>query len=148
MIHFTTGNLLNSSAEYLVNAVNCEGIMGKGLAYQFKLKFPKMYENYRKACKNGTLTIGKLHCYKENNKTIINFPTKDKWTQKSDIKYIITGLNKLVELTKILNIKNIAIPALGCGNGGLNWKIIKLVIINKLTPLKNHIDIFVYEPFC
>ncbi len=76
MFFYTTGDLLQSDAEALVNTVNCEGYMGKGIAYQFKLKFPNNNKDYVKACKNGTLRPGKLHVYKESEKIIINFPTK------------------------------------------------------------------------
>ena len=77
MFFYTTGDLLQSDAEALVNTVNCEGYMGKGIAYQFKLKFPNNNKDYVKACKNGTLRPGKLHVYKESEKIIINFPTKE-----------------------------------------------------------------------
>ena len=83
MIIYTTGDLLKSSAETLVNTVNCEGYMGKGIAYQFKLKFPENNKDYVKACKTGELQIGKLHYYKEDGKIIVNFPTKNKWRAKS-----------------------------------------------------------------
>ena len=119
MLTFITGDLLESSADCLVNTVNCEGYMGKGIAYQFKLKYPNNNKDYVKACKNKSLTVGKLHYFIEDNKVIINFPTKDKWRQKSKVEYIINGLNELVKLLPQLNIKSIAIPPLGCGNGGL-----------------------------
>ena len=93
MFFYTTGDLLQSDAEALVNTVNCEGYMGKGIAYQFKLKFPNNNKDYVKACKNGTLRPGKLHVYKESEKIIINFPTKDKWREKSRMEYIEDGLD-------------------------------------------------------
>ena len=81
-IHYVTGNLLEANVEALVNTVNCEGYMGKGLAYQFKLSYPENNKDYIKACKNGNLKIGKVHYFKENDKILRNFPTKDKWRQK------------------------------------------------------------------
>ncbi|MCD8158362.1 MAG: macro domain-containing protein [Clostridiales bacterium] len=81
MISFTTGDLLKSTAYVLVNTVNCEGYMGKGLAYQFKIKYPKMNKDYVKACRSHELVPGKLHCYRTEDKLIINFPTKDKWIE-------------------------------------------------------------------
>lgn len=95
MFFYVTGNLLKSDAEALVNTVNCEGYMGKGIAYQFKLQFPENNFNYIKACKSGYLRPGKLYCYREQGKTIINFPTKDKWREKSRLEYIDSGLGEL-----------------------------------------------------
>ena len=88
MFYYKTGDLLKNEAEALVNTVNCEGYMGKGIAYQFKLQFPDNNKDYIKACKNGKLQPGKLHFYKEHEKIIINFPTKNKWREKSKIEYI------------------------------------------------------------
>ena len=85
MIIYVTGDLLQSEAQCLVNTVNCEGYMGKGIAYQFKLAFPENNIDYVKACKAGKLYIGTLHYYYEKGKIIINFPTKDKWRAKSKI---------------------------------------------------------------
>jgi O-acetyl-ADP-ribose deacetylase (regulator of RNase III) len=97
VIVYTTGNLLNSSADALVNTVNCEGYMGKGIAYQFKLQYPETNIDYVKACKRGTLRIGKLHYFTEKGKLIINFPTKDKWRANSKIEYIANGLDELLD---------------------------------------------------
>ena len=88
MLTYTTGDLLKSDAKALVNTVNCEGYMGKGIAYQFKLQFPENNISYINACKNGNLKIGTLHYYKEKEKLIINFPTKNKWREKSRMEYI------------------------------------------------------------
>lgn len=146
MITYTTGDLLKSSADALVNTVNCEGYMGKGIAYQFKLQFPKNNEDYVRACKNGSLRIGKLHYFKERGKIIINFPTKNKWRAKSKIEYIQSGLIELVILIKKLNIKSIAIPPLGSGNGGLIWSEVKKLIEDHLVVIDKDISIFIYEP--
>lgn len=128
MLTYTTGDLLKSGAEALVNTVNCEGYMGKGIAYQFKLQFPKNNEDYVRACKSGALAIGKLHYYKEKDKTIINFPTKNRWREKSHMEYIGKGLDQLVVLIQNLDLSSIAIPPLGSGNGGLIWAEVKLLI--------------------
>ena len=146
MFFYTTGDLLQSDAEALVNTVNCEGYMGKGIAYQFKLKFPNNNKDYVKACKNGTLRPGKLHVYKESEKIIINFPTKDKWREKSRMEYIEDGLDALVLLIKELNIKSIAIPPLGSGNGGLIWNDVKQVLAKKLEDIAKQVAIYIYEP--
>ena len=146
MFCYTTGDLLCSEAEALVNTVNCEGYMGKGIAYQFKLKFPENNIDYMKFCKSGKLSPGVLHYYKERDKLIINFPTKNKWREKSKIEYIEKGLDALVLLIKQLNIKSIAIPPLGSGNGGLIWNDVKEIISTKLGQLSSDIDIYIYEP--
>ena len=135
MLTYTTGDLLKSDAKALVNTVNCEGYMGKGIAYQFKLQFPENNISYINACKNGNLKIGTLHYYKEKEKLIINFPTKNKWREKSHINYIEKGLDQLILLIAELKISSIAIPPLGSGNGGLIWADVKSIIEKKLTPL-------------
>ena len=146
MIKYTTGNLLKSSAEALVNTVNCEGYMGKGIAYQFKLQFPENNKDYVKACKSGKLTVGKLHYFKENGKLIINFPTKNKWRANSKMEYIEDGLDELIKLINIKGIKSIAIPPLGSGNGGLIWAEVKLLIEKKLSIINEEVQIYIYEP--
>lgn len=146
MIIYTTGDLLSSSAEALVNTVNCEGYMGKGIAYQFKLKFPENNKDYVKACKTGELQIGKLHYYKEDGKIIVNFPTKNKWRAKSKMEYVEKGLDELVPLIEKLGIQSIAIPPLGSGNGGLVWSEVKKLIEEKLTAVDETVQIFIYEP--
>lgn len=146
MIEFKTGNLFDSNAEALVNTVNCEGYMGKGIAYQFKNRYPLMYADYQKKCRNGQLKIGLLHCFTESGKMIINFPTKDKWRAKSKIEYISQGLDALINLISIHKISSIAIPPLGSGNGGLAWNDVKKLIIEKLSPIEKNVVIEVYEP--
>lgn len=146
MFFYMTGDLLQSSAEALVNTVNCEGYMGKGIAYQFKLKFPQNNIDYTRACKKGMLKPGKLHYYCENGKIIINFPTKDKWRNKSKLNYIEDGLDALILLIENLNIKSIAIPPLGSGNGGLIWLDVKKIISEKLEEISRYVDIYLYEP--
>ena len=146
MFQFVTGNILEANTECLVNTVNCEGYMGKGIAYQFKLRFPENNRDYVKACKNGSLKIGAIHFFSEAGKLIINFPTKDKWREKSKIEYIHKGLAELVKLISSLEITSIAIPPLGCGNGGLNWSEVKPIIVEYLTPFSDSLEIFIYEP--
>lgn len=146
MFHYVTGDLLQSSAEALVNAVNCEGYMGKGIAYQFKLQFPETNAAYVKACKNGELLPGKLHYFRERGKLVINFPTKNKWRAKSKLEYIEGGLYALIDLIGDMGIQSIAIPPLGSGNGGLNWDDVKQVIARQLEPVSSLVEIFIYEP--
>lgn len=146
MIEFVTGNLLESDAQALVNTVNCEGYMGKGIAYQFKLAYPENNKSYINACNSGKLRIGTIHYYIENEKTIINFPTKDKWREKSKMEYIEQGLDQLVRLLQTLNLSSVAIPPLGSGNGGLIWAEVKKLIEKKLENVSENVDIFIYEP--
>lgn len=146
MIHFTTGDILKSEAECLINTVNCEGYMGKGIAYQFKQTFPVNFHAYNLFCKNHLLKPGSLHYTREQNKLIINFPTKNKWREKSKIEYIKDGLDELVKLIKELDISSIAIPPLGCGNGGLNWNDVRPIILNSLEPISESTEILLYEP--
>lgn len=146
MIKYEVGDMFLSNADCLINTVNCEGYMGKGVAYQFKLKFPENNKDYIKACRKGELYVGTLHSYVEDGVTIINFPTKNKWKEKSKMSYIETGLERMVELLPQLSVKTIAIPPLGCGNGGLNWQDVKRLIEEKLSPIDEKYVFLIYEP--
>lgn len=146
MIEYVSGDMFKSDADCLINTVNCEGFMGKGIAYQFKLKFPENNKDYVNACKRGDLRIGKLHFFFENGKTIINFPTKDKWREKSLISYIVKGLDELTVILPKLNVKKIAMPPLGCGNGGLNWGEVKPIIEERLKIYEEKYIFEIYEP--
>lgn len=147
MLTLITGNILESTAECLVNTVNCEGFMGKGIAYQFKKAFPKNNEDYVRACRTGELTVGKIHTFYENGKTIINFPTKDKWREKSQLWYIEKGMDELTNFIQAQNIKSIAIPPLGCGNGGLEWDEVQKIIFDRASKLDNKsMNIIVFAP--
>lgn len=149
MIRFTKGNLLTANAEALVNTVNTVGVMGKGIALQFKEEFPENFAIYADACKSGELVPGKLLITNEKNrageeKTIINFPTKLNWRNPSKYEYIKDGLVELVKAISERKITSIAIPPLGCGNGGLKWEIVKGMIEETLKDVDA--DICIYEP--
>ena len=146
MIEYKRGNIFLSDADALVNTVNCEGHMGKGLAFQFKKNYPEMEKDYKRICELGELKPGKLHFFEENNKLIINFPTKNKWRAKSKIEYIEEGLIALKDELIQRNIKSIAIPPLGSGNGGLTWNEVKQSIENQLNEISAKVKIEVYEP--
>ena len=132
MIEITKGNLLKADAEALVNTVNCVGVMGRGLALQFKLAFPDNFIAYQKACKAEEIKPGKMFIYNTgqmfNPKYIINFPTKRHWRGKSKMKDIRSGLEALVEDVKRIGIHSIAVPPLGCGLGGLKWQAVRTEI--------------------
>lgn len=148
VINFEIGNIFESKAEALINPVNTKGVMGKGLALQFKQKFPKNFIYYKEKCNLNQLDIGTdLIYYKENGKIIINFPTKQDWRQPSKLEFIQIGLLKLKELILKEKITSIAIPPLGAGNGGLNWNTVKEELINFSNNLHEiDINIFIYEP--
>lgn len=145
---FITGNLFDSNAEALVNTVNTVGVMGKGVALQFKEHFPTNYMLYVAACKKGEVQIGKMFITSTdsfmNPKWIINFPTKKHWIHKSSYGFIEAGLDDLVSQLERMNIRSIAIPPLGAGQGGLNWEKVKEIIQVKLGHL--NIEISVFEP--
>lgn len=148
MIKFVTGNLLNANVEALINTVNTVGVMGKGIALQFKNRFPNNYKIYREACKNETFKTGQILTVREgdllNQKYILNFPTKEHWKSPSKIEYIQQGLIALKKEIEKHQINSIAIPPLGCGNGGLDWTIVKQLMIDELESLS--VDILIYEP--
>lgn len=148
MIHYITGNLLESDAEALVNTVNTVGVMGKGIALQFKNVFPNNFKKYSEACKKKELSIGQLLVTEENilsgKKIIINFPTKTSWRLPSEYKYIESGLEELIKVIEEKNIKSIAIPPLGAGNGGLEWNKVKSILEKYLSQIEA--EIFIYEP--
>ncbi len=149
MIKYITGNILESNAEALVNTVNTVGVMGKGIALQFKKAYPNNYKAYSEACKRNEIETGKLFVVKDSNfssgeKYIINFPTKKDWRNPSEYSYISTGLDDLILVLKEYKIQSIAIPPLGAGNGGLDWEKVKKIIEQKLGDIEA--EIIVYEP--
>lgn len=147
MIKLTQGDLLKADVDALVNTVNCVGVMGKGIALQFKLAFPENFNQYHQACQKNEVQVGKMFVVKclIGVKYIINFPTKKHWREKSEIGYIIKGLKDLKETIEKLKITSIAIPPLGCGLGGLRWVEVRPLIINELKSLES-VDIYLYEP--
>jgi len=149
MIHYKIGNLLDSEAEALVNTVNTVGVMGKGIALQFKNLFPDNFKLYVLACKSKELKTGQLLVTESESlltgkKIIINFPTKTDWRLPSEYRYIEDGLVELAKVIKERNIKSIAIPPLGSGNGGLDWNKVKKLLVNHLEDVD--CEIFIYEP--
>jgi O-acetyl-ADP-ribose deacetylase (regulator of RNase III)/uncharacterized protein YwgA len=147
MIRYTTGNLLDSKAEALVNTVNTVGVMGKGIALQFKNLFPDNFRQYAKACKEKEIKPGKLFVTEEESllggkKIIINFPTKTSWRKPSEYSYIEDGLKDLVKIIHARKIKSIAIPPLGAGNGGLDWNRVKVLLENYLKDIDCEVQIF------
>lgn len=148
-MEYLKGNLLEARTQALVNTVNTVGVMGKGIALQFKEAFPLNYKTYVLACKQKSLQPGKLLVVREKNlegeKIIINFPTKTEWRLKSKYEYVEEGLKALVGVIKEYNIESIAIPPLGCGNGGLKWDTVKIMIEQHLGHLTD-VRIQIFEP--
>ena len=148
MITFTTGNIFESNAQAIVNTVNCVGIMGAGLALQFKKIYPANFAAYQKACRNGQVRPGRSFVFTNRStppEYIINFPTKRHWRDSSRIEDIEAGLKDLIGIIRANNIRSIAIPPLGAGLGGLEWERVKALIQASLKGL-NDVDITVYEP--
>lgn len=151
-ITFKSGDMFSDSAEALINTVNCVGVMGKGVALEFKKRWPDNYKAYKKICADKKLEPGKLFVFDNSSlldtsspKYLINFPTKMHWKSKSKISYVEDGLDALVKLVKDRGIRSVAMPPLGCGNGGLDWNDVQPLIKDKLSQLEG-VDFIVYAP--
>ena len=149
MIELTRGNLLEAPVEALVNTVNCVGYMGKGIALQFKQAFPANFKHYETACHAGDMAPGKMMIHDNgglvNPRYIINFPTKRHWKGKSRIEDIESGLNALVADVQRLGIRSIAVPPLGCGLGGLEWRVVRPMIEQAFADLPD-VQVLLFEP--
>ena len=148
MITYKTGNLLEAPVEALVNAVNTAGVMGKGIALQFKNAFPANFKAYSEAVKSGSFQLGKVLMVPVNPtgkvRYIVNFPTKGHWRYPSKIAWIESGLQDLKIQIKEKGIKSIALPRLGCGNGGLDWTQVRPIIEKEMNDLD--VEIIIFEP--
>lgn len=147
----TSGDLLKAEADAIVNTVNCVGIMGKGIALQFKKKWPENFKAYEKACKAGQVRPGGMFVHDLGRLAgkpyfIINFPTKDHWRGGSELSFIEDGLKDLVRVIEAHGIRSIAIPPLGCGNGGLDWEVVRPMIEKAFEPLKQSVEVLAYAP--
>ena len=138
------GNMFDYPAQALVNPVNCVGVAGKGLALQFKRKFPMNYDWYASECDMRSMQVGRVlvhdfEAYQESqiHRFIINFPTKTHWRQPSEYSYIWEGLGDMVASIEEHEITSIAIPALGCGLGGLDWEVVEKMIFEVMEPLED-----------
>lgn len=149
MIEYEQGDILRADVEALVNTVNCVGVMGRGIALQFKKAFPQNFKAYAAACKNEEVQPGRMFVFETGQLTyphyIINFPTKRHWRGASRIEDIESGLQALVETICQYEIRSIAIPPLGSGLGGLDWSEVKSRIEAALQPLID-VRIVIYEP--
>ncbi len=149
MIKYTTGDLLEDNAQAIVNTVNCVGVMGRGIALQFKKKFAQNFKAYAAACEQRLVKPGKMFVYSNDDmfgpQWIINFPTKRHWKGKSRMEDIAQGLGDLVKVVRDNQIQSIAIPPLGSGLGGLDWQLVKHLIESKLSGLSG-VEVRIYEP--
>lgn len=148
MYEHRKGDIFQSECEAIVNAVNCIGVMGAGLALAFKKKFPKMFNDYKKYCNEGKLRPGRMHVWEtgsDNPKYIINFPTKDDLSP-SKMEYIVDGLETLKETIASNNIKTIGIPALGSGLGGLDYDDVCPLLENFADSLPEDVRVILYDP--
>ena len=150
MITLTKGNLLEAPTEALVNTVNTVGVMGKGIALMFKTQFPDNFKAYTAACKKSSIKVGTMFVTPTGElggpKWIINFPTKKHWRNPTKIEWIIDGLQDLQRVIQEKDIRSIAIPPLGCGNGGLKWAEVRPHIETAMRGLAGGIDVCIYEP--
>lgn len=140
------GNIFDTTMQTLVNTVNCVGVMGKGVALEFKKRFPDMFKEYVKLCEQKQVHPGQPYFYQDFLGTsILNFPTKDHWRSPSKLEYIINGLDWFVANYQSYGITSIAFPPLGCGNGGLAWETVGPIMYGKLSQLP--IEVEVYAPY-
>lgn len=140
------GDIFESKCLTIVNTVNCVGVMGKGIAYEFKKRFPEMFKDYVKRCNAGQVKVGVPYVYTNSDSSkILNFPTKDHWRSPSRLSYVIEGLDWFVNNYEKNQITSIAFPPLGCGNGGLTWSVVGPIMYQKLSKLP--IEVEIYAPY-
>ena len=149
MIEFTEGDILRADNDAIVNTVNCVGVMGRGIAAQFKRAYPENFRVYQAACKRGELQPGRMLVFEvpdaRQRRWIINFPTKRHWRASSRLADIECGLDALSDEVRRRNIRSIAIPALGCGLGGLVWDEVRPLIEKTFTAFPE-VRVSVYQP--
>ncbi len=146
-ITIVKGNIFNTKAQTVVNTVNCVGVMGKGIALVYKLRYPQMFDIYKEYCSRHLIGIGKLWLYKGENDApwVLNFPTKFHWKYPSKIEYVEKGLQKFVSTYKERGITSVAFPLLGTNNGGLDKNEVKELMIHYLSLCDIPIEIYDYD---
>jgi O-acetyl-ADP-ribose deacetylase (regulator of RNase III) len=148
MIRYMTGNIFDTSCCGIVNPVNCVGVMGAGLALQFKNFYPRMFSEYKQFCKNNQVVVGRLnlHYLNAGQQVIINFPTKVHWRNPSKMEYLVAGLQTFVASYKDLGVDSVAFPLLGVGNGGLAEDDVVPVMVAWLSQCDIGIEIWRFNP--
>ena len=147
-IELVKGNIFNTKAQVVVNTVNCVGVMGKGIALVYKLRYPKMFDLYKEHCKSKLIGIGKLWLYKGEPDApwVLNFPTKFHWKYPSKLEYVEKGLQKFLDTYKVQGIESIAVPLLGAHNGGLDRDEVYQLMTSYLSKCEIPVQIFEYDP--
>lgn len=145
MVTFVRGDIFKSPAQVLTNTVNCVGVMGKGIALEFKSRYPQMYEDYKVRCDQGEVKSGEPYLWEDDSAQILNFPTKRHWRDNSLLQDIEDGLKYLAGSYERIGIQSIAMPPLGCGLGGLKWSDVQPLIVKHLGAIPD-LDVYVYEP--
>lgn len=146
MIKILIGNIFDSKVQTIVNTVNCVGIMGKGIAFEYKKCFPEMFKDYKEKCDKNLIQPGVPYIYNDLfDKRIINFPTKDHWRSPSHLEFVVKGLDIFLSKYKEWGVESVAFPPLGCGNGGLEWGIVGKIMYQKLS--KIDVPVEIYAPF-
>lgn len=142
MITYVKGDIFTSPAKLIVNTVNTVGVMGKGVALEYKNRYPEMFRMYKELCDTKRLDVGKLALWKGESKWVLLFPTKKHWRNSSKLEYVESGLRKFADNWDSIGVNSVAFPRLGCGNGGLNWDEVRPLMEKYLNPLP--IQVFVY----
>ena len=142
LVKVVEGNLLESKAQTLVNTVNCVGVMGKGIALDFKRRYPYMFQDYVRRCDRGLVKLGQPYAYQAEDRLIVNFPTKDHWRAVSRLEDIVDGLDYLKKNFRRWGITSIAVPPLGCGNGQLEWDVVGPTLYRHLSELKIPVELY------
>lgn len=142
MIELKLGHIFDNDANFLVNTVNCKGAMGKGIALLFKQKFPSMFEEYKKDCIDGKYSPGCVKIYQIDDVVIANAATKLHWKNPSNYKWIGDCISNLAKILTLYPNHICAIPPLGCGNGGLDYSIVKPMILKGLEKIPNRVYLF------
>jgi len=146
MLTVKKGNLFSSGNQTIVNTINCVGVMGAGIAYEFRLRYPDMFTKYVELCKTRQIVIGSLWIYKTPAKWVLNFPTKYDWKYPSKIEFLEKGLQKFVETYREKEIESISFPVLGASNGGLSDEISLEIMQKHLSKCDICVDIYQYDP--
>ena len=143
MLKIIVGDLFASRAQTLVNAVNCVGVMGKGLALEFKKRFPLMFEDYVERCRRNQVTLGQPYVFRDRSGLMVmTFPTKDHWRSSSRLIDLEQGLDYFIDHYADWGVSSVAFPALGCGYGGLAWAEVEPVMVGKLGDLPIAVEVY------
>lgn len=142
MITLCCGSIFDSECQTLVNPANCVGTLGKGLALEFKKRFPAMVPEYQAVCRAKRMRVGIPHLWRGEPHWVLNFPTKDHWRQPSTMQMVVSGLEYVVKYAKGLGITSMAFPALGCGLGGLKWSAVRPEMEARLAMLDADVEIY------